>query len=347
MDKKERWELTWTLTVIVLFAFVIVSTFPLDFVVGGVPSVISELNGVPSQKIIQTHITSYQYLFKINESGAILSNELGMPFYYNLIVAHPGEFLNISMTSADVTSNFYFADYADKVVTDQIVPGLVEYDVLPVPNITGAYAFLGGEYNGPWYSYQTGLLISLPYSGYFTSGNISKYISQTQIAYTSALKGDPYNPPIVQYTSVSNPTVILVGDQYGVFNKTIPGPTIVVNHGSTVTLSMYMPLPNDERNYLYNYSASGTPYPVTDIKIGVYAIWWNGTITLVSEQPIHYNTYQTFSFNSTAPAYVYGIITPVYYNYNPSNLSGTYGSLIGFDKGYIMGAWGVILVEGN
>ncbi|AWR97079.1 oxidase [Acidianus sulfidivorans JP7] len=342
MDKKERWELIWTLFVIILFAVVIVSTVPLDFTVGGVPSVISELNGVSSSKIVNVYITSCQYLFRVNESGGgIESNQLGSPYYYNLIVGHPGQYLNITMKSADVTSNFYFADYADRVVTDQIVPGLVAYDVLPVPNISGAYAFVGGEYNGPWFSYQSGLLLSIPYSGYISPSNISAYEKQTSIAQTVALKGDPYNPPIV---GPSN-TFTLVGDQYGIFNASVPGPTLITTAHSTVTVKMYLPMPDDDRNYLYNYSVSGTPYPVTNVEVGIYAVWWNGTITLVKEVPVQYNTYMSFTFNATAPAYLYGIITPVYYNYNPDALSSSIGSLIGIQKGYVMGAWGVILVE--
>jgi len=342
MDKKERWELAWTIFVIVLFAIVIAGTLPEDFVVGGVPSVERCLVGVPTSKIIDVHITSYQYLFKVNESGGeIISDELGSPYYYNLIIGHPGEYLNITMHSADVTSNFYFADYSDRVVTDQIVPGLVAYDVLPVPNITGAYAFLGGEYNGPWFSYQTGLLLSLPYSGYFTPGNITAYEKQTSVAQSVALKGDPYNPPIVGPST----SFYLVGNQCGIFNDTLPGPTLITCAHKTVTVKMYMPTPDDDRNYLYNYSVNGTAYPVTSVYVGIYAIWWNGTITLVKQVPISYGTTMCFTFNATAPAYLYGIITPVYYNYNPCGLSTKIGDLIGVQKGYIMGAWGVILVE--
>ncbi|ARM75722.1 oxidase [Acidianus manzaensis] len=337
MDKKERWELIWTLFVIVLFAVVIVSTVPLDFTVGGVPSVLSALSGISSSKVVNVNITSYQYLFKIDESGGGM-----VPIHdYNLIIAHPGQYVNITMKSADVTSNFYFADYADEVITDQIVPGLTSYAVIPVPNITGAYAFLGGEYNGPWFSYQTGLLLSIPYSGYFTPSNISAYEHQTSVAQTVALKGDPYNPPIIgPYNSFT-----LVGSQYGIFNNSVPGPTLITTAHNNVTIKMYLPTPDDDRNYLYNYSVNGTPYAVKDVDVGIYAIWWNGSITLVKQVPVQYDTYMTFTFNADAPAYVYGIITPVYYNYNPDALSSNIGSLIGIQKGYVMGAWGVILVE--
>lgn len=343
MDKQERWELIWTLFVIILFAIVIVGTLPQDFIVGGVPSTLSELPNDPNS-IVNVHITSYQYLFKVNESGPVNSEELGNPFYYNLIVAHPHEWLNISMTSADVTSNFYFADYSDRVITDQIVPGLVAYDALPVPNITGAYAFVGGEFNGPWFSYQTGLLLDIPASGYINPSNMSAYISQTSKAQSIALVGDPYNPPIICQTTTSAPTFYLTGSDYGIFNSTVPGPTLVVKDGSSVTLKMYIPTPDSDKNYLYNYSVSGKPYVVTNVTVGIYAVWWNGTITPVVTEPISYNSTITFHFNATAPAYVYGLIYPVYYNYNPMGLSTKIGPLIGIQKGYIMGYWGAMLV---
>ncbi len=344
MDKKERWELMWVAFVIVLFAIVIVGTLPLDFQVGGVPNVLSALNGVPSSDVVNVHITSYQYLFKVQESGPVNSNMMGSPFYYNVIVGHPGEYLNISMTSADVTSNFYFADYSDRVVTDQIVPGLVAYDVLPVPNITGVYAFLGGEYNGPWFSYQTGLLIDIPSSGYIPVSDLSQYISQTHTSQTSALVGDPYNPPIVVQDNTLTPSFYLQGSKEAVFNDSIPGPTLVVENGANVTISMYIPAIASELDYLYNYTSTGTGYFVDNVTVGIYAVWWNGTITPVAMEPISYNTTMTFHFTANAPAYLYGIVTPVYYNYNPLDLSSKIGPLIGVQKGYVMGYWGSVLV---
>ncbi|TRM85039.1 oxidase, partial [Sulfolobus sp. E3] len=44
-----------------------------------------------------------------------------------------------------------------------------------------------------------------------------------------------------------------------------------------------------------------------------------------------------------APAYLYGLITPVFYNYNFMNMS---NDLTGEQYGYVMGLWGAILVEG-
>jgi len=51
-----------------------------------------------------------------------------------------------------------------------------------------------------------------------------------------------------------------------------------------------------EHNYLYNYSAAGVPSPVQGIEVGVYAVWWNGTVSLVAQQPISYGKPMIFTF---------------------------------------------------
>ncbi|QKQ99645.1 oxidase [Metallosphaera tengchongensis] len=336
MDKKEKYELAWALFVIVLFAVVIVGTLPQDFLVGGVPSSLSPIKNDPAN-VIYTRVVSSQYVFQVRESGAINALEDGSPSLYNLIIAHPGDWLNLTMTSSDVTENFYFPDYAGQVIDDQIVPGLVTYDALKVPNLTGPYVFLNGEYNGPWFSYQTGELLVIPQSGYFTSSSILTLSQQDSKAQTSGLVGDPYNPPIL---NVNGP-ITLVTDKYGLFNDSVPGPTLVVKAGNQVTLNLIFSTPNSDHNYLYNYSVSGQASPVTDVNVGIYAVWWNGTITPVIQKPITYGTPITFTFNATAPAYVYGIVTPVFNNYNPNGMSNNF---IGQDKGLVMGAWGTILV---
>ncbi|AWR99695.1 hypothetical protein [Metallosphaera hakonensis] len=340
MDKKEKYELAWALFVVVLFAVVIVGTLPQDFTVGGVPNTLSVLNKVDAPSIINTRIIAEQYVFKVQESGAVNAQEDGSPVLYNIILAHPGQYLNLTITSADVTGNFYFPDYADQVVDDQIVPGLVTYDALRVPNITGPFVFLNGEYNGPWFSYQEGELLVLPNSGYFTPGSITQLSLQDARAQSNGLMGDPYNPPII---NVNGP-VNLVTDKYGLFNSSVPGPTLVAKANTEVSLSLLFTTPASDHNYLYNYSSTGVAQPDTNVEVGIYAVWWNGTITPVDQIPIKYGTPMTFTFNATAPAYIYGITSPVYNVYNPQGMSNNF---IGQDKGYIMGAWGTILVEGN
>jgi len=340
MDKKEKYEIAWALFVIVLFAVVIVGTLPQDFVVGGVPNSLSILRNDPPSDVIQTTVISEQYVFLVKEAGPVNSNEMGSPYLYNLIIAHPGEWLNMTMRSADVTANFYFPDYADTVVDDQIVPGLVTYDALRVPNLTGPFVFLDGEYDGPWFSYQVGELLVLPSSGYFDSQDLSLLQAQNLRAQSSGLVGDPYNTQMIGPSS----QFTVVTDKYGLFNGSVPGPTLITRLGDQVTLNMIFTTPASDHNYLYNYSAAGVPSPVQGIEVGVYAVWWNGTVSLVAQQPISYGKPMVFTFNATAPAYVYGIISPVYNVYNPDGMS---NNLIGQDKGYVMGAWGTILVEGS
>ncbi|TRM80186.1 oxidase, partial [Sulfolobus sp. A20-N-F6] len=58
---------------------------------------------------------------------------------------------------------------------------------------------------------------------------------------------------------------------------------------------------------------------------------------------IQSKTTVTFPVKAEAPAYLYGLITPVFYNYNFMNMS---NDLTGEQYGYVMGLWGAILVEG-
>ncbi|AGJ63372.1 hypothetical protein [Saccharolobus islandicus] len=350
MDKKEKFELYWVIYVIVLFAIVIYATAPAVYTIGGDSTsvqagVIIPTSAVNEGKIVQGTLYAYQYYFAIKENGGgITSNELGSPFYYNIMVAHPGQYINLTMYAAPhmATTDFYFPDYATHVDDVQVVPGIVQYAPIVVPNITGAFAFLNGEYNGPWFSYQDGLLLVLPYQGYMNPTDINKYITQTHLAQTSTLVGDPYNPPIVVYNTTTSPTITLVANNYAMFNDSVPGPTAIVLASSNVTVNMYIPTPNNDHNFLYNYSTTGTSYPVTDVYVGIYAVWWNGSITLVKEVPIQYDKTITFTFTATAPAYLYGLITPAYYNYNFMKMSTT---LTGEQTGYVMGLWGAILVE--
>ncbi|WP_338599537.1 oxidase [Sulfolobus tengchongensis] len=350
MDKKEKFELYWVIYVIILFAIVIGATAPSVFTVGGNSSSVQAGTVIPqtavsNDKVIQGTLYSYQYYFAIKENGGgITSNELGNSLYYNVMVAHPGEYINLTMYApfGEATANFYFPDYATHVDDVQIVPGLVQYAPVVVPNITGAFAFLNGEYNGPWFSYQVGLLLVIPYQGYMSPIDVSKYVTQTHLAQATMLVGDPYNPPIILYNTTKSPVINLVANQYALFNNSVPGPTAIVLANSTVTLNMYIPMPHSDHNFLYNYSADGTPYAVSNVYVGIYAVWWNGSITLVKEVPIQYNKTIILTFNANAPAYLYGLITPVYYNYNFMDMSNT---LTGEQTGYVMGLWGSILVE--
>jgi|ECHhosMinimDraft_1075155.scaffolds.fasta_scaffold01468_2 terminal oxidase subunit len=338
MEKGTKWELGFALAVIVLLGVVAVLTIPTDYEVGGVPSSTSLASQDPGD-VVQVHVEQLQYVFNISESGSVEGH------FYNLIVAHPGQVLNLTMTAPKgaTTGNFYFPDYGDQVVDDQIVPLMTAYDALKVPIIPGAYAFLDGEYDGPWYTYQVGLILDIPSSGLFKQEQLSQYYSQTTQARSQGLIGDTYNPPISFYNG-SATNVILSADPYGVFNSSIPGPTIVVRNGSQLTVEMYLSTPSPVHSYLLTY-VNGYPENVTNASIGLYGVLHNGTLVPLEQSVIRYDQPVQFKIpvNGEFPAYLYGIINPVYNNYDPYNESST---LVGENFGLIMGAWGVILVEG-
>ncbi|MBB5253369.1 oxidase [Sulfurisphaera ohwakuensis] len=361
--KKETWEWIWTGFAILLLAIVVVTTLPQVFTVGGTSTVFSAdiPSNTPTSMVIQTTVYAEEYVFMVQEHGGgidselVLPNGTVLPYYYNLMVVHPGQYLNMTMYAVmgkTATENMYIPVYNSKYVVDtQIVPGLTQYAVWyaatssGTPIAEGAYAFLDGEYNGPWFSYDVGEILVIPTSGYFSPNDISSYISSSNAAHSSGLVGDPYNPPII-VVSGSSPVLYAVSDKYAAFNDSIPGPTFIINANSTATLKLYIPTPDNDHNWLDNYTASGTPEPMTGLYVGVYAVWWNGTITPVAYQMLNastYNTYMTFTFRANAPAYVYGIIYPAYYVYN---LDGMSNPLTGEQAGYLMSLWGTILVEG-
>lgn len=349
MESHEKWEIGFTLFVIILFAIVAIATLPDVSQVGGVPSSTSIVKAFPKDKVIDVNLVQEQYVFNITETGAVNSSFMGSPYYYNLIVAHPGDVLNITMTAAKGadTANLYIPYYSGRVVDDQIVPGLTAYDGFPVPNTTGVYAFADGEYDGPWFSYQVGEILVIPTTGYFSQTEIQNYINLQDQASTGALVGDPYSPPIVNLAGQSNPSISMKEDNYGVlsYNTTgpsVPASTFIVSNGSQVTLTLTFPTPNSDHNYLQTY-VNGQPTPLNNVTVGVYGVTNQGQIVQVSQQTIKYDQPMKFEFNATYPAYIYGIASPVFNTYDPNHESNL---LTGEDFGLIMGAWGAILVEG-
>ncbi|MEM0373004.1 MAG: oxidase [Sulfolobaceae archaeon] len=343
--KNEDLEFIWLAIVLVLLiVLVILTAGPIFNDVGGVPTSVTQIpNNVP---VINVKLIANQYYFKVYETGLIeskvIKDNISLPYYNNIIIAKIGSWLNITMISNDVTHNLYVPIFNTKVINVQILPQIKQYASMPVPSIPGFYTFLGGEYSGPWYAYEVGGILVLPQDGqYYSLNELSKYIQTTQAAHNGQLNGDPYNPPIFVYNTTS-PIIYLKGNEYGIFNNSIPGPTIVVNKNSDVRLKIFIPRPNNDHNYLYNYT-NGEPNPIT-LRLGVYAVWWNGTITEVKEFSVNYDSEMEISFKAIAPAYIYGMIEPVYYVYNVANMSNLFN---GIQKGYIMGLWGIILVTGD
>ncbi len=358
MDRKERWEITWTVVSIVLLAAALIGTLPQVFTVGGDPTV---FNNIPSgtTNVVQANITAMQYVFEVQERGPV-NSQLILPtgqkldYYYNLMVVPYDGWINATMYAVlgkTATENLYIPTYNAKYVVDtQIVPGLVQYatwgavDGNGNPIAPGVYAFLSGEYAGPWYSYYVGEIIVLPKGTYYTSSDIASYESMMQSVMNGlSLQGDPYNPPYIDLTSTMNPHLYLVADNYDAFNSSVPGPTAIVKAGSNVTVTMTIPTPNNDHNYLLNYTASGQPYVVNDVYVGIYAVYPNGTIVPVAYQQIQYDKPMTFTFKAEgAPVYLYGIVYPVF---NVYNIDGMSGKLAGEDMGMLMSLWGAILVE--
>jgi hypothetical protein len=121
-----------------------------------------------------------------------------------------------------------------------------------------------------------------------------------------------------------------VSFQYYVPTSSIGIDTYLVNVTSTD--------PNGQLNYLaaHNYTL---PY-----QVGIYAIsTTGGNLVPVpgTTQPLRVGTVMNERASLPAGVYVYGLVTPIPYVYNPA---GEASWMTGSDAGQIMGMWGILWV---
>ena len=164
---------------------------------------------------------------------------------------------------------------------------------------------------------------------------------------SSGGEGDIYNPPVMAANGA-----FLIADQEGLFDNSVPGPTLTATPG-TVSFQYYIPTssigvdnylvnvtstdPNGQLNYLAarNYTL---PY-----QLGIYAInTTGGNLVPVTTQPLRVGSVLNESASLPAGVYVYGLVTPIPYVYNPAGESSW---MTGSQQGDIMGLWGILWVS--
>ncbi len=95
--------------------------------------------------------------------------------------------------------------------------------------------------------------------------------------------------------------------------------------------------PNDQRDYLAAHNDT-LPYA-----LGIYAINTTGAgLVPVTTQPLKVGPVLDETATLPAGVYVYGLVTPVSYVYNPAGESGWQ---TGSQQGQIMGLWGILWVS--
>lgn len=331
-QKRERAEVAWIVTVSVLLAFAVTAATP-----GGL-AVANGHTGVGREHPDTEFVTliGQQYYWTANETGAIHGT------FDNAIVVYADQWLQFNMTATGATQSLYIPFRDQAVVNTQVVPGSTSYASFQAPAQPGVYGAPDGEYDGPWFGVDVAALIVLPAPN-ATGQSLAEFR-------TNSGAGDIYNPPIDPAA-----TTTLVSNGEGVFNFSVPGPTLtasVPSSGGPVSFTWEVPLSSiGLTNYLVNVTSTAAdaqqqyvidhnytlPYPFVLQRIDPTT-----GLVAVASAPLQINARITTTASLVPGVYLYGLTAPVAYVYNPNGESGI-GS--GIQTGEVMGLWGVLWVS--
>jgi len=325
--RRERVEKYWTMTVAILVAFVLAAYTPAAFST-------SAAIGAPSAYPAGTEFVTMngvQYYWSVNESGSVQGT------FDNAIVAYANQWISINASASGATQSLYIPFRNLAVINVQVVPGSTSYALFQAPSVPGVYGAPDGELDGPWFGQDVAELIVLPTTAPFP--DLSAFQS-------NGGEGNIYNPPVMAAS-----TADLMGNAAGVFNYSVPGPTLTASAGlvsfqwevplSSIGINNYLVNvtsndPNAQQQYVIDHGYT-LPY-----QFGVWAINATHGLVLVQSAPLVINSPVTETQVLTPGAYLYGIISPVNYSYDPDGQSTiTTGSQLG----YVMGLWGVLWVN--
>ncbi len=331
-SRRERAEAGWSITVVVLLVSVLVLATP------GALSVSNTIDGTGTDPAVSEYIGLYgqQYYWTATEKGLVNGT------FDNALVVEAGSWVQVNLTATGATQSL-LVPFRDQAVVDvQAVPGSDSYAVFQAPSVPGVYGAPDGEYDGPWFGQDVSALIVLPDPN-ATGASLAAFAS-------SGGGGDIYNPPVEPVAGLS-----LVGDGEGLFNSSVPGPTISASApaaGGPVAFDWEVPLSSiDADNYLVNVTSNNPDaqqqYVVAHnytlpFDIGVYRIAPATGLSVVTQGDLVIDRETTESANLTPGVYLYGIVAPVDYSYNPA---GDSGDGTGIQTGFVMGLWGVLWVS--
>ena len=324
--RRERAERTWITVVVVLIVGVLVATSPLtltDSTAIGTPA-------DPPAGSEYFNLVDNQYYWQVQESGPIVGS------FSDVMVVHAGQWVAVNATATGATGGFYIPFRNLPTVDIQVIPYAMSYWLFQAPSIPGVYAAPNSEYNGPWFGQDVAALVVLPTSG---SSSLASYNA-------NGGEGDIYNPPVLAANGA-----FLIADQEGLFDDSVPGPTLSATPG-LVSFQYYIPTasigvnnylvnvtstnPNGQLNYLAAHNDT-LPY-----RLGIYEINTTGSNLIpVTTMPLRVGSVLNETATLSAGVYVYGLVSPVSYVYNPSGESNW---MTGSDTGQIMGLWGILWV---
>jgi heme/copper-type cytochrome/quinol oxidase subunit 1 len=325
--RRERVEQLWVGTVAILLIVVLAMY---------TPAVLSTSNAIgsagtapPGTEFVV--LSGQQYYWTVGESGRVNGT------FDNVVVAYAGQWINVNATAVGATQGFYLPVRDEQVVNFQVVPGSESHALFQAPSDPGVYGAPDSEYDGPWFGQDVTALIVLPAPGPFPT--LAPFQS-------SGGGGDIYNPPI--YASA---TADLVADSLGLFNASVPGPTLTASAGP-VSFQWSVPLSSiGVNNYLVNVTSSAPNqqqqyvidhnYSLPE-SFGIWGIHPSAGLASVTNSSLRINSVEVETATLLPGVYLYGVIHPVDYSYDPSSDSGV---TTGSDRGFVMGLWGVLWVN--
>jgi heme bearing subunit I of the terminal oxidase len=332
--RREGAERAWVTVVVVFIAAVIIAATPASL---SVSNRLSNPADAPAGTEWVT-LTGEQYYWNVQESGPITGT------FANVLVVQANQWVAVNATANGATEGFYIPFRSLPVVDVQVVPYSWSYELFQAPSQPGVYGMPNAEYNGPWFGQDVGALIVLPPTG---GSSLDAFNS-------NGGAGDVYNPPVWNANGA-----VLAGDQEGLFNHSVPGPTLSATAG-LVSFSWSVPMSSiGLDNYLVNVTSTdsnaqqewlGARNNTLPYDFGIYSLTVTGpanrtTASLVpvagTVAPIQVGPTTTERVTLAAGVYLYGLVSPIPYVYNPAGES-TW--MTGSETGQVMGLWGVLWV---
>jgi cytochrome c oxidase subunit 1 len=329
---RHRWERLWLGTVV--GAIVLTTVFAAGPSLA-VPNAVHGQAG-SADPAVYADMVGHQYYWSVNESGAQGGE------FDNLVVVPAGASVELNLSSVSVTQAVYLPFRTQGVINVQVVPGYVTHALFTAPTTPGIYPMPEAEYDGPWFPLDMAALIVLPPGGAWSADEAAAYTA-------TASATDLYAPTVWQ---LGSPSVQLTSGDLGIWEDSIPGPTLVAPAG-TMHFDYTVPLGSiDTANYLVNTTTTDgglLQQKVTNESgrlpdtIGLYQIGPSG-LTPRAEGTLTVGGPQELSAPLAPGTYVYGVVTPTAYTYDPNGES---SPITGAQSGYLMGLWGALFVTGT
>jgi terminal oxidase heme-binding subunit I len=336
-ETKRRAEIRWTVLAVLLLALTALTTFPSAVVEGGSLANIPAAYLGDAPAVTHISVAVYQYYWLFTNMEAPNSSTV------NFFVVRPNQRLLFNGTTArgNALAEFYMPLFNDRVVANELYQGYQSYFWLTTPQTAGVYGFANGEYDGPFFSYMGGEMIVMPPSGLMNSSEMESY--------QKAVAQDPYTPSLVEGAGV----FWLQMSDYGMWNDSDPAPTLLVANGSSVTLDFTVTQQAlaAYADYVFNLTQANTPQSVKQylkqsggrlpFRIELLHVSPQGDIQLVQSFIPSIQKVNSLTFEAEPGVYVYGVVNPIHYSFDPYNLSNEF---LGQDSGQITSLWGTILV---